>query len=108
MEDLMTDRMRQLQQMLQKEPNDAFLLYALALEYKKINDSANALAYLDRVISIDPGYCYAYHQQGLVHESSGDLAAARQAYSAGIEAARKKGDAHARQEIESALMMIEN
>jgi Tfp pilus assembly protein PilF len=102
-----TPRMQQLQQMLQKEPNDTFLLYGLALEFKKANDAAQALQYLDRVISLDSGYCYAYHQKGLIHESADNLQAAKAAYRAGVEAATKKGDNHARQEIEAALMMIE-
>lgn len=99
--------MQQLQQMLQKEPRDAFLLYAMALEYKKAGNNPEAIGYLDRVLAVDPGYCYAYHQKGLVHEAAGNLAAARQAYRDGMEAAAKKGDAHARQEIEAALMAIE-
>ncbi|HZL37760.1 MAG TPA: hypothetical protein VFC78_20755 [Tepidisphaeraceae bacterium] len=102
-----TDRTRQLQQMLQKEPNDTFLIYALALEYKKAGDAAGAIENLDRVIALDPGYCYAYHQKGLVFESTDDLPAARQAYRDGIQAAQKKGDAHARGEIEAALSLIE-
>lgn len=101
-----SDRMRQLLVMLEREPNDAFLLYGLALENKKAGNSTEALALLDRVTAVDPGYCYAYHQKGLIHESIDDVHSARAAYRAGIEAARKKGDEHARQEIEAALMML--
>ena len=97
----------QLQQMLVKEPNDTFLLYGLALEFKKAGAAPEALEYLNRVISLDAGYCYAYHQKGLVYESTGDTKAARQAYRDGIAAATKKGDAHARSEIEAALADIE-
>jgi Tfp pilus assembly protein PilF len=102
-----TARMLQLQQMLLKEPDDTFLLYALALEHKKAGEATHAIERLDRVIALDPGYCYAYHQKGLVYQSSGNPSAARQAYRDGIEAAQKKGDAHARQEIEAALMEME-
>ena len=102
-----TDRMRQLQQMLQREPNDTFLLYGIALEYKKAGDNKQAIEYLDRVIQLDSGYCYAYHQRGLAYETESDLESAKRSYREGIEAARKKGDEHARQEIEAALMMIE-
>ena len=102
-----TDRLRQLQQMLQREPNDTFLLYGIALEYKKAGDNKQAIEYLDRVIEIDSGYCYAYHQRGLAYESEGDIESAKRSYREGMEAARKKGDEHARQEIEAALMMIE-
>ncbi len=103
-----TGRMQQLLKMLEREPNDTFLLYGLALEHKKAGDAAEALTLLDRVTTLDPGYCYAYHQKGLINESQDDLEAARRAYRAGIDAARTKGDEHARQEIEAALMMIES
>jgi tetratricopeptide (TPR) repeat protein len=99
--------MQQLQQMLQKEPNDTFLLYGLALEFKKANDFQHALEYLDRVIGLDGGYCYAYHQKGMIHESAGNVDAAKIAYKQGIAAAAKKGDQHARQELEAALEVIE-
>ena len=93
--------------MLERDPADTFLLYGIALEHKKLGDAKQAVDFLDRVISIDPGYCYAYHQKGLVFESAGDVESAKNAYRAGIEAATKKGDAHAREEIAAALSMIE-
>jgi Tfp pilus assembly protein PilF len=102
----MTPRMQQLRKLLEKEPNDTFLLYGIALEYKKAGDLPAAISQLDRVITLDPGYCYAYHQKGLAYEQAGDVEAAKRAYRDGIEAARKKGDLHAAQEIEGALMMI--
>lgn len=102
-----SDRLEKLQHMLAKEPNDTFLLYGIAMEHKKLNDPAAALEFLDRVTRLDPGYCYAYHQKGLVHESQDDADSARQAYREGIAAAMKKGDDHARGEIEAALSMIE-
>src|SRR4051812_2348200 len=102
-----SERLEKLRAMLEREPNDTFLLYGIALEHKKLNDAPAALEYLDRVTRIDPGYCYAYHQKGLVHELQGDTDAAKRAYREGIEAAKKKGDDHARGEIEAALSMID-
>ena len=93
--------------MLQRQPGDAFLLYGVALEYKKLGDAAQALAYLDRVTGVDPNYCYAYHQKGLVHELQGDMEAAKRAYREGVEAANRSGDAHAKEEIAAALALIE-
>jgi Tfp pilus assembly protein PilF len=101
------ERLQKLQMMLDREPNDTFLLYGAAMEYKKLNDADAAIQFLDRVIALDPAYCYAYHQKGLTCEAQGDVESARQAYRAGIEAAQKKGDAHAQGEIEAALSMIE-
>ena len=103
----MNERVRQLEQMLAKEPNDTFLLYGLGMEFKKSNDSKRALEYFQRVIDLDRGYCYAYYQKGLIYESLDYVESARKVYREGIEAARQKGDAHARQELEGALMLIE-
>jgi Tfp pilus assembly protein PilF len=100
-------RMEKLKQMLEKSPGDTFLLYAVALEYRKSGNNPSALEYLDQVILHDWGYCYAYHQKGLILESTGDTEAAKQAYRDGIIAANRKGDTHAAQEIAAALGMIE-
>lgn len=102
-----TSRMEKLRQMLEKSPGDTFLLYAVALEYRKSGDVKSALEYLDKVIMHDWGYCYAYHQKGQILESAGQIDAAREAYRQGIDAAGRKGDEHARQEIVAALAMIE-
>ena len=100
-------RMQKLQQMLEKSPGDTFLLYAVALEFRKSGDAKSALEYLDKVIQHDWGYCYAYHQKGQILESTGQIEAAQQAYRQGIEAAHRKGDQHAKEEIAAALAMIE-
>lgn len=104
---MIEDRLHQLQAMLQKSPDDTFLLYGLAMEYKKKEQPQNALEFLQRVIEVDPLYCYAYFQQGQVHENLGQTDAARRSYQQGIDAATRKGDAHARQEMEGALSMLE-
>lgn len=100
-------RLEQLQKMLEREPDDTFLLYGLALEYKKRNEASTAIEHLNRVIQLDPGYCYAYHQRGLIQESLGQTESAKQSYREGIEAAVKKGDDHARGEIEGALSLLD-
>jgi len=99
----MSLRMQQLQQMLQREPNDPFLLYGLAMEHKKTNDLPRAIELLQQVIQVDPGYCYAYYQLGQIHATSGDTPTARLVYEQGIAASKKKGDAHAAEEIAAAL-----
>jgi tetratricopeptide (TPR) repeat protein len=104
----MSERLAKLQQMLQREPNDPFLLYGIAMEHKKLGEVASAIEYFDETIARDAGYCYAYFQKGQVLESTGDREAAKATYRAGIAAAQKKGDAHAAGEIEAALQMIES
>ena len=101
-----SDRLTKLLAMLDRQPGDPFTLYAVALEHKKGGDAEQALTFLDQTIQFDPGYCYAYFQKGQILEAT-DLDAAKEAYRAGIAAATRKGDAHARSELEGALQMIE-
>jgi predicted Zn-dependent protease len=103
----MIERLEKLKTMLQRQPNDAFLLYGVAMELKKAGQGPEAIEYLKRVIGADPNYCYAYHQLGQIHESKGDVESAKAAYRQGIEAANRSGDAHAKEEISGALSMIE-
>ena len=102
-----SERMQKLQTLLERDPNDTFLLYAIALEHKKSGDFAAALQWFDRVIEKDPGYSVAYHQAALTHEAAGDVALARAMYGRGIAAAQLKGDHHAAEEMQAALSMIE-
>lgn len=101
-----SERMQSLQKMLQKEPDDLFLLYAIALEHKKASEFTDAIQYLQRVLKKDPLYCVAFQQMAQVHETAGDVVAAKQAYEDGIAAAARKGDQHAKEEMEAALAML--
>src|SRR5688572_30419493 len=89
-------RLQQLLQMLEREPNDAFLLYGIAIEYKNLNEANTALEYLGRVLKVDPNHSYTYYQQGQILESTGEVEKARAAYQQGIEAANRTGDAKAK------------
>ena len=103
----LSPRMRQLQQMLLRQPDDPFLLYGMAMEYKKADEPARALQYFDQVLRRDPNYCYAYYQRAQVHESLGDVEAARRSLREGVEAAQRSSDLHALSEIEAALSLLE-
>ncbi len=99
-------RLDQLHTLLERTPTDPFLLYGIALEHKKAGDKQQSLEWLNKTIQTDPKYCYAYYQKGQVHESTGDETAARDAYLAGIRAAKEVGDAHAQGELQGALDML--
>ena len=98
-----SDKLRQLFRLIEREPNDTFLLYGVGMEYKKLSAYAQAIEYFDRVISIDPGYCYAYFQKGQVCELMSKPEQARRAYQDGIAAAKRVGDSHAQGELEAAM-----
>ena len=98
--------MQKLQAMLEKDPSDTFLLYAIALEHRKAGEMPHALVQLRKVLAQDPGYCVAYQMMAQIHEQAGDLDAARAAYQTGIDVADRKGDHHARDEMRGALMLL--
>lgn len=102
----MTDRLLQLQKMLEREPTDPFLLYGVAMEHKKAGRAEDAIEFFEKTIAVDSGYCYAFYQLGQTYEQLGDTARAKKWYEDGIVAARVKGDDHARSELESALSML--
>ena len=103
----MTARLTQILKMLEKTPADAFLLYGAALEHKKAGDFQQAIDFLDRTITVDAGYCYAYYQKGQCQESLNDFEGAATTYRTGIAAARQVGDAKAEGELSQALSIVE-
>lgn len=104
----MTDRISQLLAFLEGRPNDPFIPYALAIEYKNSGDSASARRYFEDVRSRFPEYVPTYlHLGGLLSET-GDVSGARAAYTVGIERARAAGDGHALSELADALALLED
>lgn len=102
----MTSRLQTILGMLERTPDDAFLLYAAAMEHRKAGDRRQAVAFFDRCIAVDANSCYAYYHKGQVLEEDGDLDAARAAYRAGIAAAQRCNDAKALSELQAALGLI--
>lgn len=103
-----SDKLTKLFALLDRQPADAFLLYGIGLEYKKLGDAVKAIEYLERTVGVDPAYCYAYFQKGQILEKSDDVAGARQAYNAGIVAAKQVGDAHALGELQGVLDALDD
>jgi len=99
-------RLEKMLTMLESSPTDAFLLYGIALEYKKLNEFDKTISYLDRAIESDPNFCYAYYQKGQTWELMNDVERAKRAYEAGIKAGQSIGDTKAVGELTGALEMI--
>jgi tetratricopeptide (TPR) repeat protein len=99
----MTDRMQQLQTLLQRDPNDVFCLYGMAMEYAKLDDHAQAIQWFDRVIAADPSYLYAYFHKARSQDAAGDTAGAVQTLQVGLERAKAAGDGKAASEIAGLL-----
>src|SRR5229473_7814905 len=97
-------RRQMLEELVAKKPDDAFSRYGLALECMNSGDSAAADQHFRALLERNADYIPAYLMYGqlLVRESR--PAEARVVLSSGITAADKKGDQHARSEMETLLL----
>ena len=103
----MTDQKKTRRQMLEafvaKKPDDAFSRYGLAMECINSGDPRAADFHFRVLVERNADYIPAYLMYGqlLARESRNEEA--RQVLSRGIAAADKKGDQHARSEMETLL-----
>ncbi|MCS6928099.1 MAG: tetratricopeptide repeat protein [Saprospiraceae bacterium] len=103
----MSERLRQLITFWQANPTDAFLLFAIAKEYEKAGNDAEALAWYERLRSTDPQYLGLYYHLGRLYERLGRLPEAIETYRTGMRLARESGDAHTWSEINAARLEID-
>ncbi len=92
--------------MLAADPADAFLRYAMAMEYVKSGNLNQAIVEFRRLIADDAAYVAAYFMCGRALHDSGDTPAARQMWIQGIAKAREIGDSHAAAEMSEELNLL--
>lgn len=103
-----SERVTKLRALLEKEPNDGFLLYALAQEFAKLGRTEDAVVHYDRALEVDPKECYAFFHKAKALEQAGRLEPAREALRVGLVRARAVGDRKAASEIEGYLDSLED
>lgn len=103
----MSQRLQVLQQLLEKNPDDSFALFAIAKEFEKMNDPDQALEYYNRLRRSDPGYVGLYYHLGKLYEKKNRPDDALKAYKEGIDVARKAGDMHALSELNEARLGVD-
>jgi predicted Zn-dependent protease len=99
-------RLEFLQKVTASPGADAFAWYGLAMEYRSLGRHDEALAAFESLRSRSPGYVAMYLMCGQMLEQMGRVADARAWMTAGVAAARSKGDTHAASELESALAAL--
>jgi len=102
------DRIATLRAFLDKDPNDPFPRYGLAVEYKKLGRLDEAQALFDELIDRFPDYLATYMMAGANLCALGRDEQAAETYRNGIAVAEKNGDSHTRGELETALADLEN
>lgn len=97
----------QLKSLLEKEPDDVFLNFGLAMALRSQGSMEEALAAFDRTIGLDSDYVAAYFHKAQLQSQLGDVEAARATLESGIERAAATGDEHARGEMAEYLDGLE-
>lgn len=99
-------RLERLQQFLAEQPNDAFILFAIAKEHEKANNDVSALDFYQKIEQTTPQYVGLYYHLGKLFERQNDREQALATYRKGIEVARAERDFHALSELQGAKMNL--
>ncbi|KIO75409.1 hypothetical protein TH53_20770 [Pedobacter lusitanus] len=102
---MQSTRLNKLLSFLATEPNDPFILYALATEYNSLNDTEQAFHYYHKLIEDHPSYVGTYYHLGKLYQKHGQTDKATEIYQLGMKRAREKGDGHAFSELQGAYNM---
>lgn len=103
-----TERLAKLQEMIEQKPGDAFLWYAVALEYAQAGNAYEAIGRLMKVLEKFPEYLPAYYQLAQLLENTGRSVEAREIYKQGIVLAEKQNDQKTYRELQTALQLLED
>ena len=96
------DRMEKLKEFLKESPTDSFLQHALALEYIKLGNEAEAQVLFESILHREPTYIGSYYQLAQLLQRIGATDAAIEWYEKGMAAAKTAGDQHAYNELRAA------
>jgi thioredoxin-like negative regulator of GroEL len=96
-------RLDQLLKMLAGEPQDTFLRYALAMEYRSLGEPVPAAENFLKLIGQHPPHVPSFFMYSQLLVETGEIEQARAILRDGIEQARAQGDAHAAGEMSQFL-----
>jgi predicted Zn-dependent protease len=94
-------RLQSLLQLWEQEPEDPFLAYAVATEYRK-TDRALARAMYEQLVADHPDYTATYYHLASLYRELGEPDLAVDTYVRGVAACLRVGDRHALAELRRA------
>jgi len=103
----MNSRLDHLQKMLRDQPNDSFLLFALAKEHEKNGELKKAMIVYEKLRKNDPDYVGLYYHLAALYAESEQPQLAKKTYEDGIKVAGKQNDQHALAELKNAFVNFE-
>ena len=96
-------RLQKLIEMLEQQPNDPFLTYAMAMEYLGLSNLTKAEELFKQVLLIEPNHLAVHYQLGILLPNLGKEAEAIIILERGLMLAQQKGDQKTKNEFRSAL-----
>ena len=99
-------RLEQLLRFAQEEPGDAFNIYAVAMEYLKL-DSSKPIPFFETLLKEHPDYIATYYTYGKLLQHEKDFPKARDVFERGIEKAAAVQNAKVIGELKSAMSELE-
>ena len=100
-------RLQQLFNLLEQNPKDSFVRFALAKEYENTGDQEKALQFYKDLLADDPKYVGAYFHLARLYADGNRQKEAFEIYDMGIQVARELSDHHALSELMSAKTNLE-
>ncbi|MFP4089467.1 MAG: tetratricopeptide repeat protein [Cyclobacteriaceae bacterium] len=95
------ERLKQLFSFLKEDPNDPFILYAIATEYN-VNEPDKALPYFEKLLRDHPDYVPTYYHAAKLYADRDEPEKAEQTFKRGIIKAEQKKDELALRELKNA------
>ena len=95
-----SQRLQKLKEFHKEEPNNPFILYALAMEYEK-TDLSLALQYYRQLLNEHPEYLPTYYQVAHIFWDNEEIEEANDIFQKGIALAQKQDNQKALQELKA-------
>ena len=104
---MIPQRLQILKDLLEKEPTDSFLNYALALEYAKENNLTKAIEIIENIVQKDEQYLASYYQLGQLYEQQNEPQKALEYYNRGVLIAQHQKNNKTLNELKEAIFLLE-
>jgi tetratricopeptide (TPR) repeat protein len=95
-------RLQELFNFLKEDPDDPFVIYAIAMEYGKV-DAGKAIEYYDKLLTHHTNYLPTYYHAAKLYEAKGDNFKASELYKKGIEISLAEKNTKTYRELMNAL-----
>ena len=100
-------RINKLETMIQQDPKNEFVMFALAQEHKKMGFLEKSVKWYNQLKTVNPDYVGLYYHLAAVYAELDEEANAVETYNTGIEIAQKLNDQHALSELQNAKLNYE-